>query len=345
MQLLRGLKGRAEFLAFVAEGSLLASAGSFTSAVRLWDLRTGKSRGLLQQRRPASGLTALAIRLFNAVTGQEGEVGESFPVAFLTASPDGSRLLVAHRTPVWLLWNTHTGQLIANLQSLPESARHGEPVAFAPDSRTFAGFVDYRDPALATGPGRRRIHQWNAETGQEADKPLVPQVRNDCTCLAFGCTGNTIATLARDVASIQVYRVPAPPEPPVEESPAGDFEIATLAIRKFSPDLSVVLMGHEQSAGEPRGSVALWDVATKTRRAELKGHRGTVTSAAFSPDSRVLATSCTDGTVRFWDTATGRERTAFDLGIGKLYSVVFAPDGMRAAAGGKGSIVVWDVEL
>ncbi len=51
-----------------------------------------------------------------------------------------------------------------------------------------------------------------------------------------------------------------------------------------------------------------------------------------------------DGKVRFWDVESGQLRRAFDWGIGEVKSVVFSPDGMRAAAGGEGQILVWDID-
>ncbi|MBI2933925.1 MAG: hypothetical protein HYY16_19950 [Planctomycetes bacterium] len=39
----------------------------------------------------------------------------------------------------------------------------------------------------------------------------------------------------------------------------------------------------------------------------LKGHEKDVTSVAFAPDGKLLASGSYDGTVRLWDLATGKE--------------------------------------
>ena len=43
----------------------------------------------------------------------------------------------------------------------------------------------------------------------------------------------------------------------------------------------------------------------KIMRYKLTGHTGAVLSVAFSPDSKMLASSSADKTIKLWDTATG----------------------------------------
>ena len=106
----------------------------------------------------------------------------------------------------------------------------------------------------------------------------------------------------------------------------------------FAPDRCTL------ASASPSGLVKIWDVDTGRKRTTLKGQGKYLHAIAYSPDGRTLATASGDGTVRLWDIDTGKGRRAFDWGIGAVHSVAFAPDGMRAAAGGEGEIVVWDID-
>ncbi len=48
---------------------------------------------------------------------------------------------------------------------------------------------------------------------------------------------------------------------------------------------------------------------------KLKGHTRSVTAAAFSHDSQLLASASADRTVRLWNPATGDELRNFDIYI------------------------------
>jgi WD40 repeat protein len=107
------------------------------------------------------------------------------------------------------------------------------------------------------------------------------------------------------------------------------------------------------------GELLVWDVTTGKElwrffKKEERFHG--VSSAAFSPDGKLLALCCGDKTVRVLDAATGQEQQKFDAAAGLeqqkpnqtaglMARLVFSPDGKRLAAGGEGrSVLVWDLE-
>jgi WD40 repeat protein len=92
------------------------------------------------------------------------------------------------------------------------------------------------------------------------------------------------------------------------------------------------------------GEASIWRVADASQVARLEHPWLRVWSAAFSPDSSLLATTCSDRAVRIWDTSDGRLLRTLRGHADEVWSVAFSPDGSRLASGGKdGSVLLWEV--
>lgn len=104
----------------------------------------------------------------------------------------------------------------------------------------------------------------------------------------------------------------------------------------------------EIAAGEPLSRTALvlqpapieglqsWTI-------ETIAHRGSDPLAVFSPDSRTVATVCTDPTIRLWDVTSRGLLRAFVAHEGPIRGITWCPDGrLLATASADRSVRIWD---
>jgi hypothetical protein len=93
--------------------------------------------------------------------------------------------------------------------------------------------------------------------------------------------------------------------------------------------------------------VQIWNAVSGKLTAELRGHRGVVTSLAFTPDGSKLLTSSDDHTVRVWSwfSPQGALLHTFERQPDWVSSVAVSRDGRTVAFGGeRGNVTLGDLQ-
>jgi WD40 repeat protein/Leucine-rich repeat (LRR) protein len=317
--------------------------GTLTSenpyVIKVWDRETGEVTATLQGR--AGAIWALAFapdgkQLF-ALSGKgldvwdlaTGKTIRSFESAgdpwcyALGLSPDGKKLAWGEARSKVRVWEIGSDVPPATLDRHTTLATHA---AFSPDGKW-----------LATG-NPQELLLWDADKLE-----LVKKIDTPAGWLAFEPGGKTILTATwgwndarREYVATRwnLANFRDEPLPPVGLG-------SGFVVHHLSPDGKTLFS--LVADGKDRGRrILIHDAATGKELFTLQGHAGQVSSVAFSPDGKRLASVNGEPGVRVWDVSTGKSERVLPNDRG-FYSVAFSPDGKRIAAGeGGGTVVLYD---
>ena len=269
-------------MAFAPGKSLLATASQDGTA-RLWDLASGQLLLNLSQGAPISR------------------------VAFAA----GGQTLVTQSPNQLLFWNAQTGRLVGLAQS---SASNYGTFAVNGDVVTTYSFQNQAQTWNARTGEMTATHTWKPETQQKYGRPL-----------AFLPDGKTLLFQREEQEEIDQTENGANAGRRYKlvtfqlvDALTGDSKLALQSFelrsdQGYNPDVAFAQDGSALALANTDSGARVWNLKTGKMLPVLKGNTSPVTSLAFSPDGKKLATGSNQGSkevpsdVYLWDVATGKK--------------------------------------
>lgn len=320
-------------VALSSDGTRLAT-GEDSGNIRLWDARTGASRGTLLNARTRVNAIAFTldgqrlftagddgvVRMWNSDTGQPlGELtGHTAGIYGLATSADGTVLASESADETVRLWEVGTDG--------------GYPVLDA-DSEMVQALDFSRDGnRLATGGSDSIARIWDATTGALQKWIEVGGPPNAILNLAISPDGHRVATVG-EYSMVRLW-----------DADTGELirdlighTGQTMAI-DYSPD------GQMLVSGDIDGRIVLWDLAQNEPPLLVASAGVPVTSVVFSPDGNLVASAGDDQMVRLWDLRERKLAKVLWTDEDILLALAFSDDGqLLAGAGADQTVRVWDV--
>jgi WD40 repeat protein len=249
------------------------------------------------------------IKLWDPRTGESLEsLGGTadWPTAF-TVDPSGRWLAASDFSGKVLVWDMATRKIARELAAHPDRIRS---IAFSPNGRWLATCSRLEQVIRVWETGTWKLV---AELSKQGD--LDRALRG----LAFSPDSQTLASTQPLLFwRTDTWKVRSRG---LEGAPSDSICLA------YSPD------GRTLALGDRQGVIQLLDVASGTKRAELKGlHTEQISEVSFSPDGRLLAAGSEDGIISLIDVETGRSHISL-IGHEKgIMAIAWSPDGRTLAS-------------
>jgi RNA polymerase sigma factor (sigma-70 family) len=314
------------FAAFSHDGALLGSVDTAT-VFHLWDASTGKEL----HRFPMPGADHFLRNAWKDLNC----------VPFFAFSPDGKRIASCGRPDRVRLWEATTGKEL-------------EP----PDVSRVTGDAPYKVWAAALSPDGKTAGSAEAQYDL-LKRENVYAAKHDLSLEPFN-----FVRFSPDGRIVAYHRSTTSPKMSLQlREVATGKELGTIKDLNSFRSFAFSMDGRTLATWSHDRALRLWDTATAREKYPRPGHRRPVTSLAFSPDGKFLAScagevhgsveitaNCSlDHPIRIWEVATGKELHRLgqpdiikDTYVGGLR---FVPDSktLLAAWNARNEVCAWDI--
>ena len=273
---------------------------------------------------PGNGI----IWLRDLTTGKDKIVfAEATRVHSIAFHPNGRWLASATESGTTSIWNVSTGR---QEHALPGDKYESiSKIAFSANGKLLAsagGGVNLQ--GLQYG----FVRLWDATTFKE-----IVTLRAGKSALSMVFSRDSSLLLSGDEdGRVRIWDVATRKENHIINAYARS--VGEMAV---SPDDKLLALRGIDVEGAEFSTVSLWDLAKGKKISTLERHNDTqVTSLAFSPDGKLLASGGADDRVRLWNTGTAKEITTIKADGS---AIVFSHDGKLLALDQGYSVKVWQV--
>lgn len=364
--------------AFTSDGKVVAFQHPEDKSTQLMDVASGDilrtiaagSRGFLQfsdDNRILAAVDGRDIAIIDVESGQVMRVltGYTRSIGALTMSGDGRFLAVHNQDDNSAnLWDLKLGRqvrsFISNAENvgaaavalcgdgrliaaqLPDSAganrviricetATGREVASFGGAGNFTTSLSFNPDGsmLAAGDYQGSMQLWDTENGTELLSLANTGVLSPKCRVAFSADGLALAAVASK--SVVIWSAE-------DRDWVSSIQTGYVLALEFSPD------GKQLATAEMHTrSITIWNLQSGGTAVLTIPSQAEVADLAFSPDARLLASSCKDHIVRLWDAGTGKLIREFAGHGGEVCGVSFTSDGRwLISTGAEGSIRIWD---
>ena len=269
-------------------------------------------------------------------------IGHTAPVLTLTFSENSEILASGGEDKKGRMWNVRTGELMHILGG--ETTTHEGAL----NALAFSGNGEmFYSASIEDGS----IQFWNPlDGGCYRVLGGTFDLIKSTTKVAFSQSGKIFAKAAELTMAIKERQFAVF----LSETDTGnDFapDIFTKHTQKITA-LTISTSGERIATGSSDWTIEIWKVTDREPPTLvnlgdplwiLTGHAGTVTSVAFSPSGKILASGSADQRVRLWDLTTGQHLHTFSKHTSKISALAFARDDVLASGSSNGTVFIWDL--